>query len=156
MAELRREYFLQGILKPLYPWYDFILVDCPSSLGLLTVNAVCASQQVLVPTACDASSLRGLPLLFKALDEAKERTTTEFVLRGILPTKYEPDDAASRDNLQKLRESYGDKVLDMVIDRVSRETVAQGRDYAIQDQAPENTVARSYQMLASALVADTA
>ena len=65
IAEIRREFILRRVLEPLNAWYDFILIDCPPSLGLLTTNALCASKEVLIPMQAEYFAMRGIRLLLE-------------------------------------------------------------------------------------------
>jgi chromosome partitioning protein len=153
IAEIRREYILRRILEPLRPWYDFILIDCPPSLGLLTVNALCASQEVLIPMQCEYFAMRGIRLLLDAIDRIKARLNPDLELGGILATMYSTGTIHAREVLNEIRSVFGDKVFDIVIHKSIRFAEASVASQALVEYASEHKGAEAYRKLAKALVA---
>ena len=86
VTEVGREQVLGRALRPLLPRYDFILVDCQPSLGLLTINALACADGVLIPLECEFFSLRGVALLIDTVDKVRERLNPRLKLDGILAT----------------------------------------------------------------------
>jgi chromosome partitioning protein len=153
IAEIRREYILRRILEPLRPWYDFILIDCPPSLGLLTVNALCASQEVLIPMQCEYFAMRGIRLLLDAIDRIKARLNPDLELGGILATMYSTGTIHAREVLNEIRSVFGDKVFDIVIHKSIRFAEASVASQAIVEYASTHKGAEAYRKLATMLVA---
>jgi chromosome partitioning protein len=153
IAEIRREYILRRLLEPLRPWYDFILIDCPPSLGLLTVNALCASQEVLIPMQCEYFAMRGIRLLLDAIDRVKARLNPDLELGGILATMYSTGTVHAREVLNEIRSVFGDKVFDIVIHKSIRFAEASVASQSIVEYASTHKGAEAYRKLAKVLVA---
>jgi len=94
---------LQNLLDP----YDFVIIDCPPHLGLLTINALSAADQVLIPTQSEMLSAMGIPLLLETIDKIRRRSNPALRILGILPTMYSPRQTQDRATLAELRELYG-------------------------------------------------
>ena len=153
IAEIRREFILRRVLEPLRAWYDFILIDCPPSLGLLTVNALCASQEVLIPMQCEYFAMRGIRLLLDAIDRVKARLNPTLELGGILATMYSTGTIHAREVLDEIRSVFGDKVFDIVIHKSIRFAEASVASQAIVEYASTHKGAEAYRKLAKMLVA---
>ncbi len=151
IAEIRREFILRRILEPLQPWYDFILIDCPPSLGLLTVNALCASREVLIPLQCEYFAMRGIRLLLEAIEKVKGRLNPDLELGGILATMYSTGTTHAREVLDEIRSVFGAKVFDVVIYKSIRFAEASVASQAIVDYASRHKGAEAYRKLAKML-----
>jgi len=152
IAEIRREYILQRILEPLLVWYDYVLIDCPPSLGLLTVNAFCASKEVLIPMQAEYFAMRGIRLLLQAMDRVKARLNPNLELMGILATMYSTGTIHAREVLEEIRSVFGDKVFDVVIYKSIRFAEASVASQAIVDYASKHKGAEGYRQLAQAII----
>jgi chromosome partitioning protein len=148
VAEMRREYVLQRVLEPLKPRYDFILIDCPPSLGLLTVNALCASQEVLIPMQCEYFAMRGIRLLLDAIDKVKARVNPRLELLGILATMYATGTIHAREVLEEIRSVFGEKVFEVVVYKSIRFAEASVASQSIVDYASNHKGAEAYRKLA--------
>lgn len=155
IAEMRREFILRRRLELLEPWYDFVLIDCPPSLGLLTVNALCASQQVLIPMQCEYFAMRGIRLLLEAIERIKGRLNPELELGGILPTMYSTGTIHAREVLEEIRSVFGDKVYDVVIYKSIRFAEATVASQAIVEYAGRHKGAEAYRKLAKEIAAES-
>ena len=113
----RREYRLRDALVHAIGAYDYILVDCPQALGLLTINALVAAQAVLVPLQCEFYALEGISQLIKTIDQVKGGFNTELEIQGIVLTMYDKRNNLSADVASDVRAFFGDKVYDTVIPR---------------------------------------
>jgi chromosome partitioning protein len=153
IAEIRREFILRRLLEPLQSWYDFTLIDCPPSLSLLTVNALCASQEVLIPMQCEYFAMRGIRLLLESIEKVRARLNPDLKLAGILATLYSTGTIHAREVLEEIRSVFGDKVFDMVIHKSIRFAEASVASQAIMEYAGNHKGARAYRQLAEALVA---
>jgi len=125
--EVAREQVLARALQPAIERYDVILVDCQPSLGLLTVNAMAASDGVIVPLECEYFALRGVALLKGTIDKVQERLNPKLQIIGLLGTMYDGRTLHSREVLQTLVDGWGDAVFHTVIRRTvkfSEATVA--------------------------------
>lgn len=121
VSEIRREDRLKQALAPLKGQYDFIMVDCPPSLGLLTLNALSAADRVLIPMSCDYYALVGVRLLLDTLRRVQERLNPELIILGVLPTRYDARTLHSKEVLDEVRSKLSGQV--HVFDAVIRETV---------------------------------
>lgn len=152
IPEIRRELILHRVLEPLNPWYDFILIDCPPSLSLLTVNSLCASQEVIIPLQCEHFATRGIHLLLDSIERTKARLNPELELRGILATMYSTGTVHAREVLQEIRSTFGEKVFDVVIYKSIRFAEASEANKAIVEYARNHKGAKAYKKLAKILL----
>ncbi|MEO6944295.1 MAG: AAA family ATPase, partial [Lacisediminihabitans sp.] len=115
--EVAREQILASVLRKVSDEYDIILIDCQPSLGLLTVNALTASHGVLIPLECEFFALRGVALLVETIDKVKDRLNPRLELDGILATMYDSRTLHSREVLERVVETFKDRVFETVIGR---------------------------------------
>jgi chromosome partitioning protein len=152
IAEIRREFLLSHLLEPVHSRYDFILIDCPPSLGLLPVNALCASQEVLIPLQCEYFAMRSIRPLLGAMAKIKDRLDHDLKLTGILATLYSTRTIHAREVLAELRSEFGESVFDAVIYKSIRFSEASAANRAIVEYASQHKGAQAYRELASAIV----
>ena len=116
--------------------YDFVLVDCPPSLGILTVNSLVASDSVLVPLQCEFYALEGLAQLLRTIEKVKENLNPSLFLEGVVLTMYDSRNRLSEDVVADAREHLGKKVFETVIPRNVRlsEAPSHGLPAIIYDQ----------------------
>lgn len=103
---MARETLLKKALKSIKDDYDYIIIDCPPNLGLLTINALCASEKVLIPVATDYLSLRGLNLLIDTVSKVKENLNEELEVIGIVATMYDSRTRHSNEILDILKKDH--------------------------------------------------
>jgi chromosome partitioning protein len=115
-----RERALQKALLPLRSTYEYVLVDTPPSLGLLTINALTAADSVIVPVQCEYLSLRGLIQLENTLSMIRENLNPDVRIRGILPTMFDGRTLHSREAVEILEENFGDLVFETKIRKTIR------------------------------------
>jgi chromosome partitioning protein len=151
--EVAREQTLARTLAPVVDDYDFILIDCQPSLGLLTINALTAAHSVIVPLECEYFALRGVALLQQTMDKVRERLNPELELEGILATMYDSRTIHGREVLERLVEQFPEKVFHSVISRTVRfpETTVAGEP--ITTYASSSPGARAYRDLAREVLA---
>ncbi|KXO88787.1 chromosome partitioning ATPase [Tsukamurella pulmonis] len=151
--EVGREQTLGRALYPVLDRYDYILIDCQPSLGLLTVNALACADQVLIPMECEYFALRGLALLTDTVDKVKDRLNPRLDLAGIVVTMFDARTLHSRDVMARVVEVFGDAVYRSVISRTVRfpETSVAGEP--ITSWAPKSTGANAYRALAREVIA---
>jgi chromosome partitioning protein len=112
-----REYYLQRILSQVRDFYDFILIDCPPSLNILTVNALVASNSVLIPMQCEYYALEGLTDLLSTVDQLKGTVNPQLEIEGLLRTMYDARNRLSSDVSQQLLQHFPNKVYKTIIPR---------------------------------------
>jgi chromosome partitioning protein len=143
-----RERALQKALLPVRNRYDFILIDTPPSLGLLTINALTASDDVIVPVQCEYLSLRGLVQLENTLSMIRENLNPSVELRGILPTMYDSRTVHSREAVDMLKENFGDLVFETRIRKTIRYAEAPVQGSSVLKYDPSGSAANAYRELA--------
>jgi chromosome partitioning protein len=153
VGEVAREQTLSRVIRPVVDEYDFVLIDCQPSLGLLTVNALTAANEVIVPLECEFFSLRGVALLIDTIDKVRERLNPSLKLAGILATMYDGRTLHGREVFARVVEAFGDQVFDTVISRTVRfpETTVAGEP--ITTWAPSSAGAKAYRNLAREVLA---
>ena len=152
VTEVAREQTLGRILRPVLPEYDFVLIDCQPSLGLLTVNALTAAHGCIVPLECEFFALRGVALLTETIEKVQQRLNPDLKLDGILATMYDGRTLHGREVFSRVLEAFGDTVFDTVISRTVRfpETTVAGEP--ITSWAPSSTGAKAYRDLAREVI----
>ncbi len=150
--EVGREQSLARALYPVLDRYDYVLIDCQPSLGLLTVNGLACSDGVIIPTECEYFSLRGLALLTDTVEKVHDRLNPKLSISGILITRYDPRTVNSREVMARVVERFGDLVFDTVITRTVRfpETSVAGEP--ITSWAPKSAGAEAYRALAREVI----
>jgi chromosome partitioning protein len=143
-----RERALQKALIPVRSRYDYILIDTPPSLGLLTINALTASDGVIVPVQCEYLSLRGLVQLENTLTMIRENLNPTVEIRGILPTMYDSRTLHSREAMDMLKENFGDLVFHTSIRKTIRYAEAPVQGSSVLKYDPSGSAADAYRELA--------
>jgi chromosome partitioning protein len=143
-----RERALEKAIAPVRESYDFVLVDTPPSLGLLTINALVASNGVIVPVQCEYLSLRGLVQLENTLSMIRENLNPEVGIEGILPTMYDKRTLHSREAVEILQENFGDLVFDTKIRKTVRYAEAPVKGTSVLKYDPSGNAAEAYRQLA--------
>jgi chromosome partitioning protein len=151
--EVAREQTLQRILEPALSQYDVILIDCQPSLGLLTVNALTASDGVIVPLECEYFALRGVALLKTTIDKVRERLNPKLEIYGVLGTMYDGRTLHSREVMERLVQAWGDTVFHTVIRRTVKFSDATVAGEPITAYASSSAGADSYRQLAKEVLA---
>src|SRR2546429_1330869 len=138
-----RERALEKALLPVKAEYDYILIDTPPSLGLLTINALVASNSVIVPVQCEYLSLRGLVQLENTLSMIRENLNPHVAIGGILPTMYDPRTLHSREAIEILEENFGDLLFKTPIRKTVRYPGAPPKGRSIIKHDPTRPAARA-------------
>ena len=148
VSEVAREQTLQRVLNKLRSQYDYILIDCAPSLGLLTINALTASDWVIMPLELEFFALRGIALLTDTIDKVQDRLNPDLKVLGLLGTMYDSRTLHAREVLERIVEAFGDKVFHTVIKRTVRfpETTVAGEP--ITSYASSSPGAQAYRQLA--------
>jgi len=117
MEVFARETRLRRALEPIRNDYDYIFIDCPPSLNLLTVNAMAAADSVLVPMQCEYYALEGLTALMDTIEQLASVVNPDLAIEGLLRTMYDPRNRLANDVSEQLKNHFGDKVYRTVIPR---------------------------------------
>lgn len=153
VSEVGREHALARALAPVLPEYDIVLIDCQPSLGLLTVNALTASEGVIIPMECEFFALRGVALLQESLTKVRSRLNPKLEVIGVLPTMYDARTLHSREVLERVNQAFGDKVFETKISRTIKFPDAAVSGQPITEFAPDSAGAEAYRQLAREVLA---
>ncbi len=143
-----RERALEKALNPVRSRYDFVLIDTPPSLGLLTINALTASHEVIVPVQCEYLSLRGLVQLQNTMKMIRENLNPSVDISGILPTMYDGRTLHCREAVEMLIENFGDRVFKTRIRKAVRYAEAPVAGSSVLAYDPKGSAADAYRSLA--------
>ncbi len=143
-----RERALQRALDAVRDKYDYILIDTPPSLGLLTINALTASEGVIVPVQCEYLSLRGLLQLEKTLEMIRENLNPDVHIKGILPTLFDARTHHGKESIEVLRENFGDLVFKTVVRKTIKFAEAPVTGSSVLKYDSKGRGAESYRALA--------
>ena len=153
VQEVAREQTLQRVLQPAISEYDVILIDCQPSLGLLTVNALTASDGVIVPLECEYFALRGVALLKTTIDKVAERLNPTLQIDGVLGTMYDGRTLHGREVMARLVQAWGDTVFHTVIRRTVKFSDSTVAGEPITTYAGSSAGAEAYRQLAREVLA---
>jgi chromosome partitioning protein len=143
-----REYCLQEKLTPVLGLYDYVLIDCPPSLGLLTLNALSAASSVIIPVQTQYFALRGMDLLFQTIEKVQARINRTLQIMGILPTLYDGRTTHAREVIEELRRVYPKLMLDTVIPTTVKLADSTMAGESILTFTPHSPAADAYRALA--------
>jgi len=147
-TKIGRERSLSKALRAVSEDYDWIFIDTPPSLGLLTVNALTAADQVIVPVQCEYLSMRGLLQLQNTLSMIRENLNPDVQIAGILPTMVDTRTLHAREALEILEENFGDRVFGARIRKTVRFAEAPVKGMSVLKYDPSGTAADAYRQLA--------
>jgi chromosome partitioning protein len=153
--EHNREYKLKELIAPIRAKYDYIIIDCPPSLGLLTINSLVASDKVLIPLQAQYLALQGLRELLKIVDKIRQRLNKRLKVMGIFITQFNKRKVLNRDVANYMREHFKELILDTMI----RENIALAESPAhglsIFDYEPTSNGAEDYINLCKEMLSNT-
>jgi chromosome partitioning protein len=132
--------------------FDYMLIDTPPSLGLLTLNGLVAATDVLIPVQCHFLAMRGVRALMESLWRVKRRLNPDLRLLGLLPTMYTPDARHADEVIEELKNVFGTKVYDIVVETSIKFAEAPIAREALVDYAPTHPGARVYLQLAEEII----
>lgn len=150
VSQFSRELRLKKSLEPVVPSgaYEYVLIDCPPSLGLLTVNALAAAREVIVPIQCEYYALEGLGQLLRNVSLVQENINQSLALTGIVMTMFDSRTKLAEQVVDEVRKHFGDRVYDTVIPRTVRLSEAPGYGLPITVYDPRSRGAQCYRELA--------
>lgn len=147
-----REHVLKRALSEVQGLYDFILIDCPPSLGLLTINGLTAADEILIPVACEALSHRGVGQLLETVEDVRTYANPSLKVRGLIITLYDDRTRHAKEVLEDLPKSYKVPVINPPIKKSIRFAEAPSLGESILDYAPDSSGAQAYREIARQLV----
>ena len=143
-----RERAFEKALRPVLDDYDFVCVDTPPSLGLLTINALTAADKVIVPVQCEYLSMRGLIQLQNTLEMVRENLNPNVDIEGILPTMVDTRTLHAKEAIEILEENFGDRVFPVRIKKTIRFAEAPVKGMSVLRYDPAGPAANAYRQLA--------
>ena len=151
--ELARESRLKRALEAVSSRYDYILIDCPPSLGLLTLNGlVAAANGVLIPVQCEYLAMEGLGLLTQTIERVRNVISPDLQVRGVILTMYDSRTNLANDVVAEVRRYFSDQVFQTVIPRSVRLAEAPSYGLPISEYDPGSTGAKAYKSLAQEIL----
>lgn len=151
-----REHALARVLAPVLDDFDLVLVDCPPSLGVLTINGLAAASEVVVPLQCEALSHRGVGQLLATIEDVRTFARADVTVRGVIATMYDDRTRHARAVVADVEERYGLPVLQPPIPKSVRFAEAPARGCCILQHAPKSPGAQAYRAIAAQLDEDRA
>jgi chromosome partitioning protein len=153
-TKIGRERSLDKALRPAREHYDFICIDTPPSLGLLTINALTAADKVIVPVQCEYLSMRGLIQLQNTLSMIQENLNPDVTIAGILPTMVDTRTLHAKEAIEILEENFGDRVFGARIRKTVRFAEAPVKGMSVLKYDPNGTAADAYRQLAKEVLSN--
>jgi chromosome partitioning protein len=154
-TQIGRERSLQKAFEPIKEDYDFICIDTPPSLGLITINALTASDKVIVPVQCEYLSMRGLIQLQNTMQMIQENLNPDVQIEGILPTLMDTRTVHAKEAIEILEENFGDRVFASRIKKTIRFAEAPVKGMSVLKYEPDGMAAQSYRDLAKEVLDGT-
>ncbi len=148
-----REYRLALALKPLLSNYDYVFVDCPPSLGLLTVNALTAADGAIIPIQCEYLALEGLSQLLGTIKRIRERLNPSLKVMGVVMTMYDSRTLLSAQVVNEVRKYFPHEIFETIIPRSVRLAEAPSYGQSILEYDADSRGARAYESLAAEIIA---
>jgi chromosome partitioning protein len=150
--EIGRETILKEKLRPLQRHYDFVIMDCPPALSLITINAFVAADQVIIPLQCEYFGLKGMQQLQRSVERVRAKLNPRLRVAGILPTIFKARTLHSQEVLQLVRQHYGELVYDFAIKDSIRFAESPLAAVSILQYASASEGAHAYRLLAEAVM----
>lgn len=149
---MAREYYLDDCIKTVSDDYDYVIIDCPPSLGLLTLNALCAARELLVPLQCEFFALEGIVKLLQTYEQVKKRLNPDLRLLGVVLTMYDARNRLTRDVKDEVHRCFPEHLFEMVIPRNVRLSEAPSHGKSIIHYDVKSKGAEAYLGLAKEVV----
>lgn len=147
-----KEFLLKKALDEVKEQYDFILIDCPPSLNMLTINSMCAGNTVLVPIQCEYYALEGLSQLMHTIDLVKDRLNPELEIEGVVFTMYDARTNLSLQVVENVKNNLNQMIYKSIIPRNVRLAEAPSHGLPITEYDAKSTGAEAYRMLAEEVI----
>ncbi len=148
LSRTGREHVLARALQPILPDHDVVLIDCPPSLGVLTINGLTAAEMVLIPLQCEALSHRGVGQLLETIEDVRQFANDKLGVLGVVPTMYDGRTTHARKVLSEVGERYGLRVFYPPVPKSVRFAEAPEFGLSVLQHAPSSPGAAAYRSLA--------
>lgn len=148
LTKTGREYVLAKALERLVPDFDVVLVDCPPSLGILTINGLTAATEVIVPLQCEVLGQRGVGQLLETVEDVRSYTNPSLRVRGVIATLFDGRTKLARRVVEEVRAQHGLEVFDPPVPKSVKAAEAPGRGVSVVELAPGSKAALAYRELA--------
>ncbi|MBO4508319.1 MAG: ParA family protein [Spirochaetaceae bacterium] len=152
VGQQERDFFLKKSLEPIKNQYDYILIDCPPSLGILTLNGLAAADAVLIPMQCEYFALEGITLLLKTVKKVQKSINPNLTIGGIFFTMYDSRTRLAQQVVTQVKAYFGDSVFNTIIPRNVRLSEAPSHGVPICKYDPNCQGAKSYKSLAEEVI----
>ncbi len=152
VSEDSREFKLYELLRRIRTNYDYILIDCPPSLGLLTINGLVAADEVIIPVQCEYYALEGLGQLLKTIELVQENLDSPIKVKGALMTMYDRRNRLSRQVRKEMERNFAGHVFETIIPRCVKLAEAPSFGQSIIQYNPHSKGAKAYKQLAQEVI----
>jgi chromosome partitioning protein len=154
VSVMAREHRLKQSLQVLAARYDYVLIDCPPSLGLLTLNALTAADQVIIPVQCEYLPMEGLAQLLRTIELVRVNLNPALGVKGLLMTMYDARTSLAQQVVDEVRTHFPNQTFDTIVPRSVRLSEAPSYGEPILDYSPNSPGGLAYQALAREIVGD--
>jgi chromosome partitioning protein len=151
LTKTGREYVLRKALDRIREDYDIVLIDCPPSLGILTINGLTAADEVLIPLQCEALGQRGVVQLMETIDDVRAYTNRDLKIRGVVATMFDGRTKLAHQVVEEVRHTHGLEVFDPPVPKSVKVAEAPGQGRSVLEHAPKSRGAVAYRELAEAI-----
>jgi chromosome partitioning protein len=151
LSRTGREHVLAQALLPVVDGYDAVMIDCPPSLGVLTINGLTAAEAVIVPLQCEALSHRGVGQLLETIEDVRQFANEKLRVLGVIPTMFDARTIHSRQVLSEVEERYGLPLFDPPVPKSVRFAEAPGLGISVLQHAPTSPGAVAYRTLSTSV-----
>ena len=152
LSQTGREYVLRKALSKVLDNYDRVLIDCPPSLGILTINGLTVADEVLIPVQCESLSQRGVGQLLDTIDDVRDYTNPDLAIRGAIATMFDSRTNLAHEVVAQVREQHQIEVLEPFVPKSVKVAEAPAHGQSVLSHAPRSRGAEAYRALAAILL----
>lgn len=152
LTKTGREYVLRKALSKVADSYDQVVIDCPPSLGILTINGLTAADEVLIPLQCESLSQRGVGQLLETIEDVRDYTNEDLAVRGAIATLFDARTKLAHEVVEQVRSQYGIEVLEPYVPKSVKVAEAPALGRSVLAHAPRSKSAEAYRELAAQLL----